>query len=332
MNRIPNLAVLLFLSTAMWAQPVLAQPLAASFGFLSIGAASFDVQEETLAIHGSNFGSSKGQVWMNGQALPVLSWARTQIVVRLSSNTRPGTYVLLVTRGQGLGRTDTLDVTIGGLGFPGERGPQGEPGPPGPQGEPGPQGAPGPPGENGGGGSTVAGLSCTSGVLRGFDEDGQALCAPVESLLRELAMCGASERDPARFAPLGSLLVINETCVPTGRAKAMFVTRSGLAQLSQTTLLRYLNDGGVVITSAGTSFDVYNMVFGTSYEQPASTAGACEGNVTPRLPLNTADTLALGYMRIGDGRIWFVEADWDKDDHKLSPQSLRLMRYMVNTR
>jgi hypothetical protein len=195
------------------------------------------------------------------------------------------------------------------------------------------------------------------------------VCEPIDSLIPRLALCGDSARDVASFTPQGQLLLATETCAPGQNTQAMLVTVSGLAQLQQPTLLGYLNDGGIVITSAGASFEIYNRIFGTSFTPDTPASGNCDGNINPEVPLNTndpfwlanpyspqgvggcgndlttlpgivplgsrssaGDTLSLAYVQVGDGRVWFVESDWPFGTTAISPQSVRLMRHMVQAK
>jgi hypothetical protein len=117
---------------------------------------NLETDPPTLSILGTGFGS-RPSVWLGGPAgamesLEVLSSTDTALLVRLPS-TEPGTYLLLVSTGRGVGRHhDSVDVTIGGGGAQGPSGPAGptgpagRPGPPGPTGERGPAGPAGPPG------------------------------------------------------------------------------------------------------------------------------------------------------------------------------------------
>ena len=376
MKSIPNLAVLTLILVVMFAPHADAQKHTSYPEQLVIGAAAFDPREETLKIYGKNFGYTRGAVRINGQTLPIVAWEPTQIVVALSHDTQPGTYLLAVFRGSGVSQWDTLDLTIGVVGPRGAQGEQGEPGAPGapgargdagPAGPPGLPGPPGPPGPAGG--SHLAGKSCASGVVRGFDANGDLICDRAADLFPRLAVCGLSGRDPSTFVTPGAVLVGSETCTPGPNVQAMLVTRTGVAQLEASALRNYVNAGGIVITGIGASYGVYNKVFGTNIQEPAGVVGECFDNVNPLAQMNegdpfwlanpfvqqsvggcgfdlsalpditplgsstmVGDNVSLAYVKVGAGRVWFAESDWTDGDATFSDGSLRLMRYMVRTK
>jgi hypothetical protein len=208
-------------------------------------------------------------------------------------------------------------------------------------------------------------------VLRGFDAEGELICDPTPDLFPRLALCGGSAREVSTFVTPGSFLVMTDTCTPAPNVQAMIITRAALSQLDATALQNYLNGGGIVITSFGASYAVYNMVHGTSVAEPTAFAGACNDNVNPLIPLNEADAfwqanpyapdnvngggcgyplndlpgitalgsstdladvVSLGYIKVGAGRLWLAESDWPDGESSFSAQSLRLMRYMLRTR
>jgi hypothetical protein len=244
---------------------------------------------------------------------------------------------------------------------PGPQGETGAQGPAGPQGIPGPQGPPG--------SSDLAGKRCGTGVLRGFDTAGELVCEATADLFPKLALCGVSGRDVSDFVTPGSFLVLAETCTPGPGIQAMLVARDGHAQLDADAVRTYLNEGGIIITAIGTSFPVYNKVFGESFVQPTTTVGMCGDNVNPLVQMNDGDpfwqsnpfvqesvggcgfnlfdlpgitwlggatedgmTVTLAYAKVGEGRLWLAESDWSDGDGTFSAQSTRLMRYMVRTK
>jgi hypothetical protein len=149
----------------------------------------------------------------------------------------------------------------------------------------------------------------------------------------------------------------------------MLVTKAAANALNAATLQSYLNAGGIVITATGSTYPVYNTVFGTALPEPSVRIGDCSDNVNPRVQMNDGDpfwqsnpfvqevvggcgfnlfdlpditwlgsasedpdTVTLAYIKVGTGRLWLVEADWDDGDATFTEQSTRLMRYMVRTR
>ena len=225
----------------------------------------------------------------------------------------------------------------------------------------------GPPGPAGT--SDLAGKQCAAGVLRGFDGNGQLVCDASGNLFPKLALCGRSGREVSDFVTPGTFLVLTETCTPGPDVQAMLVARQGHDQLDGDALRKYLDGGGIVITAIGTSFPVYNKVFNTSYAQPSDMFGMCADNVSPIVQMNDGDpfwqsnpfvqesasgcgynlydlpdltwlggatedgmTVTLAYAKVGEGRLWLVEADWTDGDATFTTQSTRLMRYMVRTK
>jgi hypothetical protein len=230
---------------------------------------------------------------------------------------------------------------------------------------PGPQGPAGPSGT-----ADLANKQCATGVLRGFNESGGLVCDSADSLFPRLALCGTSARDASSFVTPGAVLAVAESCSFTPNTQAMLVTESGQAQIDPTALQNYLNGGGIVITAFGSSYAMYNKLYGTSIQQPSDWVGSCSDNVNPIAQLNESDpfwlanpfvqeslggcgydlaplwpdivplgsatelgdTYSLAYIKVGSGRLWLVESDWPDGESSFSEQSLRLMRYMVRTR
>lgn len=263
---------------------------------LVISAASYDAATEALSIHGVNFGASGGVVTLNGFPLPVSSWTNAEIVALVSSATPAGSYLLTVARGQGTTQFDAFSVALGsasGGGAKGDKGDKGDPGAPGPKGDTGDTGPAGPPGPMGPSGLLgLAGKSCSpETVVQGFDANGGLVCVDPKTLGRNtLGLCGLSAYDVENFVPAGAGLTVVNTCTPTSKMQALLVTRSGNADAAA--LQSYLDNGGIVITEFGSSFGVYNKVFGTAFAQPAafnSNGGVCADNVNPRIQLTPAD-------------------------------------------
>jgi hypothetical protein len=88
----------------------------------------------------------------NGNPLPVQSVTDSLVIATLSPTPPAGSYLLVVSTGNGSPNSDSFVVTMGAVGPqgpPGPRGQQGIQGPAGPQGPQGPQGVPGPTGPQG---------------------------------------------------------------------------------------------------------------------------------------------------------------------------------------
>lgn len=94
-------------------------------------------------IRGRNSGDKRRVVRLGDRLLEVSSWSGQEIIAALPSAIEPGSYLLVVVRGRGLGEWSAADVAIATGGSPGPAGP---PGPPGVQGPQGPEGSQGPPG------------------------------------------------------------------------------------------------------------------------------------------------------------------------------------------
>lgn len=109
--------------------------------FLLITSVHADLSLERITIRGRNFGDRKPRVSLADTPLQILSWSREEVVAALRGATVPGTYLLVLTRGRGLGQWGAADVAIGTGGVSGPAGPTGPPGPTGPGGLQGPPGA-----------------------------------------------------------------------------------------------------------------------------------------------------------------------------------------------
>jgi len=208
-------------------------------------------------------------------------------------------------------------------------------------------------------------------VLKGFTETGELICTDPNLQVRTtIGQCGPSLYDVSNFVPAGKTL--EQTCTPTDTMQAMLVTRYGLFDLNAGTLQTYISHGGIVITEFSASIPVYNLAYGTSYPVPDFSAliGNCQDNINPSTQLNAADpfwvanapfaaevetgcgfnlaplpgvialgshsatpnTVTLGYVDNGPGRLWLVESDWADGDPYFNNTSLQMMRYMVTHR
>ncbi|MCB9547068.1 MAG: hypothetical protein H6706_14615 [Myxococcales bacterium] len=180
--------------------------------------------------------------------------------------------------------------------------------------------------------------------------------------------CGASARPLTEFDISGRLV---QGCTPDASTQVMFVTRAGIAGLQavpRATLTAYLNAGGIIIGEYSVSDELYNLVFAGAVVQAANRSGSCNDNIMPQVQAGASDsfwqdnrfvgtpaaasgcgfdisafpnivklggwdanTTQIGYRDQGEGRVWFVEADW-QDQQPMSQASKGLMRYMATHR
>ena len=122
--RVSMLALILALSSPAFIQ---AQPI------INRAQANLSATPNTIAISGTNFGTSKPTVRLDGSTLAVTSFSQTSIQATLPTALPPGSYPLSVTNQNG---TAELDVTIGTAGPQGPTGVAGPTGPTGPTGPP----------------------------------------------------------------------------------------------------------------------------------------------------------------------------------------------------
>jgi hypothetical protein len=130
-----------------------------TYNQLAVLSATLDFANETVTLTGVNFGLVGGLVTVNGEALTLLAWTDTEIVVRLTPAlaASPASYLMTVVRTpNGPGDNNDPKRRGGFVATVGSVGPQGERGETGPQGEPGPQGEIGPIGPQGAQGDTGA--------------------------------------------------------------------------------------------------------------------------------------------------------------------------------
>ena len=178
-----------------------------------------------------------------------------------------------------------------------------------------------------------------------------------------LMLCGGAGFD---LTNLGLGLQLVNGCNPDVNTQALFVTRTGAANLPAAGVLQgYLDGGGIIITEYSSSDEVFNSVFGAAVVQPAGRGGDCVENVMPSLQLSPengfwndnrfvatpnnqagcgfdlsaypsitplggweAGQVQLAYRNRGPGRLWLVESDWQDSEVK-SPTTLGLLRYMA---
>lgn len=126
---------------------------------LAISRAEADPDAGILRIYGRNFVAPNGAlpaVTLAGLPLVVQSIDNTFIQAWLPARIAPGSYLVIVSRGNGTPQNDSFSVTIGAAGPAGATGPQGAQGDPGARGEPGVQGPTGAQGQPGATGATGA--------------------------------------------------------------------------------------------------------------------------------------------------------------------------------
>lgn len=174
--------------------------------------------------------------------------------------------------------------------------------------------------------------------------------------------CGSSLRNIDSFNIGGTVV---QSCVPDSNTQAMFVTRTGAAQLDGVQLRAYLQNGGIVITEFNISDEVFNLAFLTDVTQGATRFGVCQDAVMPLVRFNesdgfwqdnafeppaanaagcgfsmagfpnivplggwTEDAVSLAYRDLGAGRLWLVDIDW-QDTQQVDDATLGLLRYMA---
>jgi cysteine-rich repeat protein len=179
-----------------------------------------------------------------------------------------------------------------------------------------------------------------------IDEDG--VCEPVVGGAHVMR-CGTSDRDVSTFLLPEDRLGIVEGCSPNRDTVALLVSRTGQPDAQAT--VAWLQAGGNLLTEYSVALSVYNGLFGTNLV-PGAFFGSCNDTVNPpsrsnpddpfwrslpNLPLGAgqmgcgqaldnlprgavrlggpdANTTALAYQDVGEGRFWFVEVDWQDRD------------------
>ena len=140
---------LVFLAAAVLCglpQPLLAQKGGGQVPAPVILNTAHDPANQVLLINGSNLSTATAApiVTFDGLEVTVISFTATQVVVPVSGQTAPGSYLVTLRRGSG---EDTYFLaTVGAIG---PQGPTGATGPQGPQGPQGDTGATGPQGPQG---------------------------------------------------------------------------------------------------------------------------------------------------------------------------------------
>lgn len=184
----------------------------------------------------------------------------------------------------------------------------------------------------------------------------------------EYAVCGSTNRDPASFGVKGNRV---NTCAPSSDTQMMFVTRTGITNFeaqSSATLRDYVQNGGIIIGEFSISDNIHNHLFNDAVEQ-GPRIGACDDAVMPQVqqspengfwqdnlflpPANnsegcghdisalpgivplggwSADTVQLAYRDVGQGRVWYVESDWQDGSVSFTERDAGLMNYMLSHR
>ncbi len=198
----------------------------------------------------------------------------------------------------------------------------------------------------------ASGMTCSAGV-----------CA--SSLRTEVRLCGGSSRDVRTFFPAGTSFTLVSSCTPSATTQAMLISRSGSGYVGSA-LAAYITAGGVVLTEYNITHTVFNAVFGTAVGQGAR-QGGCQDNIpmgfqySPGDPFWVANafasnpshgcgynvgafpgitpivgwsssTVAVAYRRLGTGRLWLVDVDWQDNESYWNANSTRLMGYMLTHR
>lgn len=132
---------------------------------------------------------------------------------------------------------------------------------------------------------------------------------------------------------------------------------------------RYLENGGIIITEYSISHQLYNMIFNTQFNASNGQFGGCTNSLQPVIQLNDDDPFwisvptapiplaqsgcgldisnlpnvtflgawdpqhyYLGYVDVGEGRLWLVESDWQDFDgfaDVFSENSKEIMSAMI---
>jgi hypothetical protein len=140
---------------------------------------------DTLTIGGVNFGPQTGSVALNGIGQTITSWTPTQIVIKVSGASPPGSYRLEVRRAlpEGLIFRDEAEVALGSVGTPGPAGPPGPTGPAGPMGPMGPAGPQGPQGSAGISGYEMLTIGSTVTMSANETNGATQFCTPGKKVL-----------------------------------------------------------------------------------------------------------------------------------------------------
>jgi cysteine-rich repeat protein len=190
--------------------------------------------------------------------------------------------------------------------------------------------------------------TCDDGNLD--PDDGCDGMCQIEITPNLLLRCGASARNVAAFIPMGVDLTVVASCTPDAYAQAMLITRHGVGLFDPVALQTWVMGGGIVITEAYASDEVYNAVFNAGvaevgffgnctdvaptvtqftamdpfwianpFQMITFNQSGCGRNVAsyPMItPLSGwgAQWVSIGYRDAGLGRVWVAEFDWQDND------------------
>ncbi len=163
-------------------------------------------------------------------------------------------------------------------------------------------------------------------------------------------------------------LILRDSCEPGDDVQAILITRNGHQQIAAQApqIQDYVEGGGILITEFNNSDEIYNAIVGGNVMQGARN-GSCQDNVQPVVQFNPQDpfwqdnefqalpaassgcgaavghfpgvtaiggwnaaNVSLAYIDVGNGRIWFVDLDWQDNGNQFTEQSAALMGYMIS--
>jgi hypothetical protein len=180
-------------------------------------------------------------------------------------------------------------------------------------------------------------------------------------------VCSRASRNVASLIPAGFQMNVANGCAPNDQTQVMMVTRSGSGQAAGNAAAwaAYVQAGGMIITEYSASDEVFNAVFPERAAQ-GSRRGSCRDNAMPVVKLNPADPfwaanaaltttpaqssacgyevgaypgitalggwtaaqVNVGYRTLGQGRVWFVDADW-QDNQAMTASSVSMLGSMM---
>ncbi len=193
------------------------------------------------------------------------------------------------------------------------------------------------------------------------ENDGQGEC-----VRPDVMRCGRSSRDVRTFFPADADLRLIEGCVPNEETQALLITRAGNPP-GRDVLRAYLEGGGVIITEYNKAHTVFSQVFepvvqgrrmGSCWDNLATVVQYSPGdrfwqdNEWVGIPLGEtgcgydvgqfpglvplagwdAGTVCLGYRRLGAGRFFALDIDWQDSQAQQTQYTRDLMGYMILNR
>ena len=205
------------------------------------------------------------------------------------------------------------------------------------------------------------GRACSEGV-----ECIEGRCGELREIVQVCGRSGRPVNQFIRGDLVEAEIRVEDGCNGGPTVQAIMIPRGGIALARQSIneIRDYLETGGVAITEYNISDDFYNAVFNANVAQGARN-GSCQDNVQPVVQLSPQDpfwldndfqplpaqnsgcgfavghfpnlvplggwnaqNVSIGYVEIGNGRIWFVDVDW-QDGGVITEASLDLMAYMI---